>query len=193
MSVINGINHILLICKDMNKSVEFYCNILGFKPAATSSETVTKTGLDGRAPDMPFVSRIYHLATQNGTMISLAELPRNDTTADGPLFLPNFWPGDSRHPKRPSKMDHIALDVDSRDDLIYFQKRLRDHGIEVSEIYERPPTETTPMFVKSIYFSDPDGIPLEIASWDRGDPNWQYHKDENMHTDPNPVPSLHLK
>jgi hypothetical protein len=44
--------------------------------------------------------------------------------------------------------------------------------------------------VKSIYFYDPDGTPLEIATWDFADPTWEQHRDDNYFLDEDPVPSL---
>lgn len=192
MGLITGINHILLVCQDMNRTVDFYVNVLGLTVKGTSQGTLTSAGLEGAkaSSEMPRVTRTYHLITEDGTDIAFSELPDMDTQADGSLFVPSFWPGAFRRPLRPSKVDHIALSVRSRADLLTIQGRLRDRGIEVSDLIERPPSADSPMFVKSIYFYDPDGIPLEVASWDRGDPAWALHDDAAYFRDPDPVPSM---
>jgi len=51
-------------------------------------------------------------------------------------------------------------------------KRLRDKGVEVSIVLNHDDSESTVaaemhpgVFVRSVYFHDPDGILLEFAAW----------------------------
>ena len=50
---------------------------------------------------------------------------------------------------------HIALVADDFDTVLAMHRRLREHGVPVSRTIDHGAT-------KSIYFSDPDGIELEI-------------------------------
>jgi len=186
---ITGINHLVLVCKDMEETLRFYRDLLGLKVKATlpgSKQRQTGWATEQGAPESD-LRRLYFLEMEDGSIITFAEIPDDRTKADQSLFLPNFWPGKGTPPGIPKKMDHLALNVETRADLGWFQQRLKSNGIEVSEIEERP---SNPKFVKSIYFYDPNDVPLEIATWDWGDPEWEGVKDEDFFTDPDPVPSL---
>ena len=72
-----------------------------------------------------------------------------------------------------ASMNHVAFDV-SPDKIDAYQQKLEAAGIEVTPVINhddsatqasREITETT--FVRSIYFTDPDGIMLEFAAWTR--------------------------
>ncbi|CAN5690368.1 hypothetical protein BH09PSE5_BH09PSE5_11940 [soil metagenome] len=183
MSKVTGINHILLTVKDMNRSVDFFCNILGLTVKGTAQMTMNK--YPGPLETGAKVKRLYFLQATDGTMIVCAETPDVHTDVVNPV-LPAYWP-DSDRPAINAKVDHVALNVESRDDLVHLQTRLREHGVKVSEINER---DSTPKFVKSIYFRSPDGLPMEICTWDWSDPSWEAAAQVNYMTDPDPVPSL---
>ena len=187
--VITGINHLVLVCKDMEETLHFYRDLLGLRVKATlpgNRQRQTGWATAQGAPESD-LQRLYFLEMQDGSIITFAEIPDEKTWADQSLFLPNFWPGKGIPPETPKKMDHLAFNVETRADLEWFEKHVRMKGIEVSEIEERA---SNPKFVKSIYFYDPNGVPLEIATWDWGDPEWGSVKDEDFFTDPDPVPSL---
>jgi catechol 2,3-dioxygenase-like lactoylglutathione lyase family enzyme len=99
----------------------------------------------------------------------------------------SFWPGENAPPHAPEKLDHFAFDVPTFEDLVWFQRHLRDNGVAVSDIV---PRSKPPRFVDSIYFNDPSGIPLEIATWNRSDPLWKKQRPEDWYSDTDPVPSL---
>ena len=70
-------------------------------------------------------------------------------------------------------MNHLAfnVDYDAIDSLV---SRLRDAGIDCSEVVNHDDSEWgvsrevhDGVFVRSIYFQDPDGIVLEFAAWTR--------------------------
>ncbi len=63
---------------------------------------------------------------------------------------------------------HLALGVESPDAQLRWKRRLTDRGIPVSGPYDR-------VWFSSIYFTDPDGQILEIATRGPG-----YHVDEEM-------------
>lgn len=56
---------------------------------------------------------------------------------------------------------HIALTVDSLDELIYFREKVKEMGINVTDIKDRN-------FFKSIYFKEPGGTIIELATKEPG-------------------------
>jgi catechol 2,3-dioxygenase-like lactoylglutathione lyase family enzyme len=70
-----------------------------------------------------------------------------------------------------ASMNHVAFDVPPEKIDEYYEK-LKAKGIEVAEILNHDDSlwgvsrDVTPgVFVRSIYFFDPDGVMLEFAAW----------------------------
>lgn len=64
------------------------------------------------------------------------------------------------------------------------QKRLVDAGCEVSEIVDH-------VFIRSVYYSDPDGIALEASWWvDDATGRAAEFEDAQLFVDPDPVPAV---
>ncbi len=84
----------------------------------------------------------------------------------------------------PIQLDHISFDVPDEVALKTLQSRLEAAGSEVTEVIDHG-------VMKSVYFSDPNGIALEASVWVEDgtgrdfDPN-----DEAVFLDPNPVPAI---
>jgi catechol 2,3-dioxygenase-like lactoylglutathione lyase family enzyme len=122
----------------------------------------------------------------SGTCIALIEV-KGAKPPQQSIWIPSFWPGNHLPPHSPEKLDHLAFDVATFDDLVWFHGHLRASGVAVSDVVRR---SNPPRFVDSIYFNDPSGIPLEIATWDRADPMWAQQRPEDWFADRNPVPAL---
>ncbi|HSW05518.1 VOC family protein, partial [Aquabacterium sp.] len=60
-------------------------------------------------------------------------------------------------PNTPAWVNHIALRVASRDDLVAMQARLQARGVEVIGIVDHDG------YIHSIYFFDPNGLRLELT------------------------------
>jgi catechol 2,3-dioxygenase-like lactoylglutathione lyase family enzyme len=75
------------------------------------------------------------------------------------------------------QFDHLSFNVESETALLALTDRLRKHGVEVTEIVDHN-------FIKSIYFDDPSGIPLEASYWA------QDITEQPFLHDSNPVPAL---
>ncbi len=187
--MIDGFNHVVFVTNDMEQTARFYCDVLGFRIKATVGNEAAKNkdalNFAGQlAPTGDAWTRIYFFEVGERDTLAFVEVPGLDTKADPSQFSP-LWPGQPRPPARPQKLDHLAFNVADRERLIAIQKHLRDVGVTVSEIgsIDGPP------FVKSIYFYDPNGIALEVATWDFADPAWA-ERTHRMFHDPNPVPTL---
>ena len=152
-SPFSGINHLAMITGDMDKTVRFYRDVLGCKLVAT-------IGTD----------RFKHYFFLIG---------KNNTIA----FFE--WPGvEPGVPEKPAGMpapgrqfDHLSFNVESYDDLLNLQQRLRERGVDVTRVVDH-------QFIHSIYFDDPNGISLEASVW-LMDP-----ENEVAYDDPDPVPAV---
>ena len=180
---IRGVNHIQLIVRDIDESTRFYRDVLGFKVMRTLGDYTPPGGNVGRNWRVP---KNYFFQMPNGLFLSIIQVDGAQDQADGSVWVPSFWPG-MTSPGRAQKLDHMAFDVTTREDLLWFQEHLRSNGVTVSEIIERL---EHPLFVKSIYFTDPNGTPLEIATWDWADTRWQDYDKTEWIDDTDPAPSL---
>jgi catechol 2,3-dioxygenase-like lactoylglutathione lyase family enzyme len=153
----NGINHLALVCRDMGETVKFYRDILG----------------------MPLIKTIalpdggQHFFFDCGGGSSLAFFWWNE--------VPAAAPGVASVAKFPQtlksaigSMNHVAFDV-AADELEACLERLQAAGVEVlptvvnhDDSPQGVSAEMHPgVFVRSIYFTDPNGIMLEFAGWTR--------------------------
>ncbi len=81
----------------------------------------------------------------------------------GPGVLTFFeWPGAARGHYGVGGTHHLAYETESRDTLLQWKRWLTDLGDPVTGPYDR-------VYFESIYFTDPDGLIIEIAT--RG-PGW---------------------
>lgn len=183
MGLITGFNHVVLVTSDMEKTVRFYRDVLGLKLIATVAPSTRPPGTLTRSGDE--WNRLYFFELGNGDTLAFTEFQGKDTIAEKSYFS-GAWPGEGRPITRLQKMEHIALNVEGERQLKTVQKRLRSAGFAVSEVQD---LKGSP-FVKSIYLYDPNGIPLEVATFDRKDPSWKKRKASDWFRDMNPVPAL---
>ncbi|MBV8084785.1 MAG: VOC family protein [Chloroflexi bacterium] len=152
-SPFSGINHLAMVTDDMDATVRFYRDVLGCRLTATIG-----------TPRF----RHYFFEIGKGNTLAFFE-----------------WPG--VHPGVPEKpagmpapgrqFDHMSFNVETYDDLLALQQRLRDKGVEVTRVVDH-------QFIHSIYFDDPNGISLEASVW-LMDP-----EHEVAYDDPDPVPAV---
>jgi len=184
MHKINGFNHIMLLVRDMDAAIHFYVGILGFRVKATTESTMSPTALSEEGSR--HTSKLYFLEVTNGTMLVLGEVKDGLAAASAPA-IDYYWPEPRNAFTGSSHLDHLAFNVDTLEELVWFKSRLEEHGIEVSEVLMRG---GRPKFVKSIYFYDQDHTPLEIATWDYSSSEWDDHRNDNYYLDENPPPSV---
>ena len=156
---LRGINHLALVCRDMARTVDFYCNVLGMPLVKTI--------------ELPFGGgQHFFFDIGNGDCLAFFWFPQ----------APDAVPGISSAPALPTvgdittavgSMNHVAFDVPPVRIDEYLEK-LRAKGIEAAEIMNHDDSELGASrnvhqgtFVRSIYFFDPDGILLEFAAWTR--------------------------
>ena len=152
-----GVNHLALVCKDMAKTVEIYRDILGMP--------LTKT------IDLPG-GRGQHFFFDMGNGDSLAffwfpDAPEAVPGISAPAALPTQGSFVSAH----GSMNHIAINVPAERFDEYYQ-RLIEKGVPVTKVlnHDDSPAQSSDemnddVFVRSVYFFDPDGVCLEFAAW----------------------------
>ncbi len=150
MSLIKRIHHVAYRCKDAKETVEFYQKYLKMNfVLAIAEDKVPST----KEPD-PYMH--IFLDAGNGNVLAFFELPTK--------------PEMGRDPNTPAWTQHLALEVDSEQELLDVKARLEADGIEVVG-----PTDHT--IFKSIYFYDPSGHRLELA-YNTGTPDMYKQLDE---------------
>jgi catechol 2,3-dioxygenase-like lactoylglutathione lyase family enzyme len=85
---------------------------------------------------------------------------------------------------RAIQLDHLSFDVPDEHALEMLRKRLVDAGSEVTEVVDHG-------FIRSVYFTDPNGIALEASWWvvdATGRP--ADYDDRILFSDPTPVPAV---
>jgi glyoxalase family protein len=128
---VQGIHHVTAICRDMDRTTEFYTNALGMRLV---KQTVNY--------DDPHTKHFYFGDEQGrpGTVITFFEYPHAGAGRVG---------AGSTH--------HIAFMVEDEAEQDLFQAHLQAGGIHVNGPFDRT-------YFRSIYFRDPDGHILEIAT-----------------------------
>lgn len=153
---LQGINHLALVCKDMARTVDFYCNTLGLDLIKTIA--------------LPQGGQHFFFDIGNGDALAFFWFP------DAPPIAPGVASVDPKALQTGNittahgSMNHVALKV-SPEKLEEYQAKLAEKGIQTTPIlhhadvpegYVSEPDETT--FISSFYFFDPDGILLEFAA-----------------------------
>jgi catechol 2,3-dioxygenase-like lactoylglutathione lyase family enzyme len=189
---ITGLNHIVLFTADMEEGVRFYRDILGFRVVRTQRFTTTGAGLrataqhsggnavehdeDASASAVTIEVQQVFFEMGNGSLFSLYEAPRMKENPDAPISSV-LWPTEAKKnwakPVLPQKMDHLAFDVRSHEEVVWFKRHLEASDVVVSEVAERRGATSSHRFISSIYFSDPTGNALEISSFDAASPGWE--------------------
>ena len=154
---IRGINHLALTCRDMKRTVDFYSGVLGMP--------LTKTINLPRGMGQHFFFDIG-----NGDSLAFFWFPGAPEAAPG-ISAPAKLPGGGDIRSAHGSMNHIAFDVPPEKFDEYVEK-LRAKGVKLGAVlnHDNSPNQvsaevTDDVFVRSVYFWDPDGAMLEFACW----------------------------
>ena len=165
--IFKGINHLALVTGDMEKTVRFYRDVLGMPLVGTT----------GNAPGS-YPYRHYFFELGAGNTIAFFEWPDMVEEFHKPVGVPVSGR---------VQFDHVSFNVEDEDALLGLKAMLEGHGVEVTDVVDY-------QAIKSIYFTDPNGIALEASFWVT-DPTGVDHDytDPFFFRDPNPVPSARPK
>ena len=154
---LNGVNHLALVCRDMDETVRFYTEVLGMKLIKTIA--------------LPDGGQHFFLDCGGGASLAFF------WWADAPPAAPGIASVEA-FPRKPKSavgsMNHIAFDV-PEEMMETYLKRLADEGVlSVPQVVNHDDSEYgvaaenhPGVFVRSIYFTDPNGIMLELACFTR--------------------------
>lgn len=154
---LGGINHVALVCSDMARTVDFYTNILGM-PLIKSLDLPGGMG------------QHFFFDAGNGDCVAFFWFTGAPDGQPGET-TPRALPGVGDIVTAVGSMNHIAFHVPAEkfDD---YRQRLKDKGVRVGPVlnHDNSPSQAAPsvhpgVYVRSFYFTDPDGILLEFACW----------------------------
>ena len=156
-----GINHLALVTTDMDATVRFYHGTLGARVVGTVATTTFR-----------------HYFFEFGPHCTVAFFEYAGTTIE-PFAKPAGVPD-----PRAVQFDHLALNLPDEEALNELQRRLKAADCEVTDVIDHGG-------VRSVYFSDPNGIALE-ASWWVHDPTGRPvdYTDNGQFGDRDPVPAI---
>jgi catechol 2,3-dioxygenase-like lactoylglutathione lyase family enzyme len=156
-----GINHLALVTNDMDATVRFYHAVLGARLVAT---------LGTRS--------FRHYFFQFGEETTVAFFEYADAPSV-PFAKPAGVPD-----ARAAQFDHLSFNLPDEEALMALRDRLKRAGSEITDVVDHG-------FIRSIYFSDPNGIALE-ASWWVVDATGRPvdYRDTRLFSDADPVPAV---
>ena len=156
-----GINHLALVTNDMDATVRFYAGVLGARLVATI----------GNSSFRHYFFRIGERST-----VAFFEYQGYPVEAfSKPAGIPD---------PRAVQFDHVSFDLPDEQALLDMRNRLKEAGSEVTDVVDHG-------FIRSIYFTDPNGIALEASWWVQdatdGPVDWD---DRLVFADTHPVPAV---
>ncbi len=153
---LGGVNHVALVCKDMARTVDFYTNVLGMPLVKTL--------------EIPGGAQHFFFDCGNGDSVAFFWFPGAPEAAPGVAGAAEM-PGGGSIVSAHGSMNHLAFDV-RPEEFDAAVERLKAKGVQVSPVLNHDDSERTVaeemhdgVFVRSVYFRDPDGILLEFACW----------------------------
>lgn len=156
-SEVRGLNHLALVCRDMARTVDFYTNILGFP----LQKTVELPGGRGQH---------FFFDIGRGASLAFFWFPEAPESIAG-VTHQGFMDSPGGPVSAIASMNHVAFDV-APEAIEGIRDRLLAAGVECSPVVNHDDSkwgaarEMHPgVFVRSIYFRDPDDIQLEFAAW----------------------------
>ena len=135
-----GFSHIGLSTLDLDKTVEFYEAVLGFKTIRFDEIPMEEGG------------QIRHAIMDAGRDQMIAFMEARDV----PGIPKEYDPGINRGLGLPSAFYHFAFEAGSAAALEQKREQLIAKGVKVTEVVDHD-------WAKSIYFKDPNGMQLEFC------------------------------
>jgi catechol 2,3-dioxygenase-like lactoylglutathione lyase family enzyme len=154
-----GINHLALVCRDMERTVDFYTNVLGM-PLIKTIDLAEGMG------------QHFFFDCGGGDALAFFWFPDAPPPAPG-ISAPTGRPDQGSLTSAIGSMNHVAFSVPP-ERIDEYRDRLRTAGVDCTDVANHDDSKWgisddlhPGVFVRSIYFQDPDGILLEFACWTR--------------------------
>jgi catechol 2,3-dioxygenase-like lactoylglutathione lyase family enzyme len=155
-----GVNHLALVTTDMDATVRFYHGVLGARLVAT-------IGTPG--------FRHYFFDVGAGNTVAFFEY--------GDTPLRRFAKPAGVPDPRAMQFDHLSLNLADEHALESLRARLKAYDCEVTDVVDHG-------FVRSIYFTDPNGIALEASWWVSDATSRESDYEGELFADRDPVPAV---
>jgi len=153
-----GINHVALVCKDMQETVDFYTNVLEMKLVKTIDLP------EGRGQH-------FFFDCGAGATIAFFWFPDAPEAAPGIASM-DTSPGAAMTTAHAS-MNHLAISV-PLEKFDAYAERLKQKGVKLAVLnHNDPPDPHASLeqrehtWIRSMYFADPNGIWMELAAYTR--------------------------
>lgn len=157
-----GVHHLALTTNDMDATVRFYHGVLGMRIVATLANDTY---------------RHYLFEVGPGEVVAFFEYAGVDVgVIDKPAGAP---------PEVPTQFDHVSFHLPDERALDLLRDRLTEYAVEATDVMDHG-------LLRSVYFTDPNGIALEASCWVT-DPTGRasdYRDRELLFVDPAPVAAL---
>ena len=166
---INGVHHLALVCKDMERTVDFYTRILGMR--------LTK------GFDLENYGQHFFFDMGNGSELAFFWFKDAPEVAPGVASAKNIVGNPAGNiTSAHGSMNHVAFNVDP-DKIAGYRAQLVDKGVDCTKIVNHDDVVTgeddrtsqaasEKTWLQSFYFFDPDGVMLEFcATLQAGLPN----------------------
>lgn len=155
MVTCRGINHIALVCRDMAETVEFYTEILGMPLVKTVQ--------------LPDGGQHFFFDCGGGATVAFFWWEDGPPAAPGIASVKSF-PYDAK--TAVGSMNHLAFHMEEQE-LEAALARLAEAGVDHTPTVVNHDDSAAGMsremhdgvFVRSVYFTDPNGIMLEFAAF----------------------------
>jgi catechol 2,3-dioxygenase-like lactoylglutathione lyase family enzyme len=154
---LQGINHLALVCRDMARTVDFYTTVLGMPLV----KTIELPGGMGQH---------FFFDCGGGDCLAFFWFPDAPDGVPG-VSAPAARPDQGDLTSAIGSMNHVAFSV-APDKIEEYRERLLAAGVDCTEVANHDDSEWTisddlhpGVYVRSVYFQDPDGILLEFACW----------------------------
>ena len=154
-----GVNHLALVCRDMARTVNFYTNILEM-PLIKTIELPAGMG------------QHFFFDCGGGDALAFFWFPDAPEPIPG-VSAPTGRPDQGNLSSAIGSMNHVAFSVPA-DRIDDYRERLVRAGVPCTEVANHDDSEWgiaeemhPGVFIRSVYFQDPDGILLELACWIR--------------------------
>ncbi|MGP0029023.1 MAG: VOC family protein [Acidimicrobiales bacterium] len=154
---LRGINHLALVCRDMARTVDFYTNVLGM-PLIKTIELPAGMG------------QHFFFDCGGGDSLAFFWFPEAPDGMPG-ISAPAARPDSGDLTSAVGSMNHVAFDV-APEKIEEYRRRLIAAGVDCTEVANHDDGEFgisddlhPGVYVRSVYFFDPDGILLEFACW----------------------------
>ncbi len=156
---ITGINHLALVCSDMARTVDFYTQVLGMP--------LIKTVMLPEGGGQHF---FFDLG--GGNHLAFFWFPDAPEKAPGVASAASI-PGKGEIVSAVGSMNHVAFTI-PLEKFDEYRAKLKSRGVRVGYVLNHDDSESgvaremhPGVFVRSLYFQDPDGILLEFAAYTR--------------------------